>query len=116
MIDARLKKLADNILSHSVALKKGERVMIRGPFAAKPLIMALVARVSEKGALPFVRILDEEITRCLLQGAADGRLGRGRAPAVPVAPGARLGFRGFGFLGLVDRLEGLPSCHVGRLR
>ena len=74
MIDARLKKLADNILSHSVALKKGERVMIRGPFAAKPLIMALVARVSEKGALPFVRILDEEITRCLLQGAADGRL------------------------------------------
>lgn len=74
MIDERLYKLADNILRHSIAIKKGERVMFRGPLSAKPLLMALIARASSAGALPFVRISDEEITRSLLEGALDGRL------------------------------------------
>ncbi|MGE5495806.1 MAG: aminopeptidase [Burkholderiales bacterium] len=74
MADDRLKKLARNILGYSVDLKQGERLMIRGPLSAKPVIMELVKQANAIGAMPFVRILDEELSRCMLEGATDGRL------------------------------------------
>jgi aminopeptidase len=74
MTDFRLKTLAGNILEHSLSIKKGERVMIRGSVAVKPLITELIKKAGELGAIPFVRLYDEEITRCVLEGAQDGRL------------------------------------------
>lgn len=74
MADERLKKLVRNILGYSLNIQKGERLMIRGPFSAKPVMMELVKQASALGALPFVRILDEELLRCTLSGAGDGRL------------------------------------------
>jgi aminopeptidase len=74
MADERLKKLAGNILGYSTNIQKGEHVMIRGPLSAKPVIMELVKQADAMGASPHVRIMDEEITRCLLQNAADDRL------------------------------------------
>lgn len=74
MIDSRLYELAKNIFGYSLELKKGQSVMIRGPFAAKPLIMALIRRADEIGVAPHVRILDEEINRWLFTNATDGRI------------------------------------------
>lgn len=74
MADERLKRLAGNILGYSNDIQKGEHVMIRGPLSAKPVMMELIRQADAMGATPHVRILDEELTRCLLKGAGDGRL------------------------------------------
>ena len=74
MTDIKINTLAGNIMEHSLSIKKGERVMIRGSIAAKPLIIELIKKAGELGAIPFVRLSDEEITRCVLHGAGDGRL------------------------------------------
>lgn len=74
MTDKRLNVLAANIFEYSLGLKKGQSVMIRGPLTAKPLIMALIKQADEIGVAPHVRILDEEINRCLFMNATDGRL------------------------------------------
>ncbi len=74
MTDKRLYDLAGNILSYSLGLKKGQSFMIRGPLAAKPLIMALIRKADEMGVAPHVRIFDEEINRWLLTNANDGRI------------------------------------------
>jgi aminopeptidase len=42
MKDVRIEKLATTLLHHSVKLKKGQKVKIRGHYAAKPLNLQLV--------------------------------------------------------------------------
>jgi aminopeptidase len=63
MRDERLVKLAKLLLSHSVNLQKGEKVLIRAYYISKPLIKELVREAYNMGAFPFVDIMDDEITK-----------------------------------------------------
>lgn len=72
--DQKLIELANRILKHSLQIKRGERLMIEGSNLAKPLIMALVRQANQLKAVPFVRINDEEINRCLLEQATEQQL------------------------------------------
>ncbi len=55
MKDSRIETLADILVDYSIGVQKDELVIIRGAYAAEPLILALYARCLERGAHPMVR-------------------------------------------------------------
>ncbi|PYZ96975.1 aminopeptidase [Alteribacter lacisalsi] len=68
MTDRRIEKLAGVLLDHSIKIKKGERVLIRGHYATKPLMTELIDQVYARGAYPYTELLDDEIGRHLSMG------------------------------------------------
>ncbi|WP_066175366.1 aminopeptidase [Bacillus marinisedimentorum] len=75
MRDPRLTKLAGNLLSHSVKVKKNERVLIQAHAPGKPLVIELIKKAYEMGAYPFAEILDDDIYRELAMGFNAEQLG-----------------------------------------
>ncbi len=71
MRDPRLKKLASNLLDVSTKTQKGDRVAIRGGAASKPLVLELVKRAHEIGAIPFVELQDEDVSREVMKEAKE---------------------------------------------
>ncbi len=63
MRDERLDRLSDLLLTYSLQLKKGDLFQINGGVAAKPLIKSLLQRAHALGAVPFVKLGDDEISR-----------------------------------------------------
>ena len=67
MRDIRIEKLANNLLSHSVNLQKGEKILIEIiGMDAIPLGKELIRQAENIGALPFFNIIDYEIIREML--------------------------------------------------
>jgi len=54
MPDPRMLKLADVLVNYSVAVRPGDKVVIRAGAIAEPMIRALYAKVIEAGGLPTV--------------------------------------------------------------
>jgi aminopeptidase len=73
MKDPRLQKLAENLLDHSVGLKEKEKLLIEVRGEGHALARELVKLAYEKGAYPFVRILDQAIQRELMMGTSAER-------------------------------------------
>jgi aminopeptidase len=69
MIDARLKKLAGILVNYSIAVKKGEKVLIQNTNAEAPFVAALVDAVHEAGGLPFATLRDRTVDRALFRRA-----------------------------------------------
>ncbi|MDG5767982.1 aminopeptidase [Balneolales bacterium ANBcel1] len=68
MIDYNDRKLAELILTHSVDLGEGERILINLiGFNGIGLARALVVGARERNALPYVDIADSDIQRLLLE-------------------------------------------------
>ncbi len=63
MRDERLTKLAQTLLSHSVKIKEKDVLMIRVLDEGIPLAKELVRLAYDKGAHPFVRLMNSEIVR-----------------------------------------------------
>jgi aminopeptidase len=63
MKDPRLAQLAHLLLNYSLELKKGELFEINGSVPAKPLIKELMLAAEELGAVPFVKLTDDELER-----------------------------------------------------
>lgn len=63
MKDIRLEKLAHLLLGYSLSLKKGELFEINAGTASKPLIKELMLEAARIGAVPFVKLTDDELTR-----------------------------------------------------
>ncbi len=61
MKDERVVKLASTLLNHSVELKKGQSVLIRGHLVAKPMLKELIKQATEIGAIVFTEIFDDEL-------------------------------------------------------
>jgi aminopeptidase len=53
--DQRVEKLADILVDYSVDVKEGEKVAIRGPYVAEPLMLALYERCLQRGAHVMLR-------------------------------------------------------------
>ena len=67
MRDIRIEKLASNLLSHSVNLQKGEKILIEIiGMDAIPLGKELIRKAETLGAIPFFNIIDYEILRQML--------------------------------------------------
>jgi len=57
------RRLANQLLTHSVELKKGDNIMIQCiGLNAIGLVRALASQVREMGAYPFLKIEDPETT------------------------------------------------------
>ena len=68
MIHPRVRQLADNLISHSIGLKPGEKILIEGFDSRSDFICALVQAVYNAGGMPFVHLKDQSVQRSLLMG------------------------------------------------
>ncbi|MBD3193975.1 MAG: aminopeptidase [Candidatus Lokiarchaeota archaeon] len=68
------EKMAKIAVNYSLGVKKGNRVLIRGPDLAKELILALYAEVLKVGAHPFIRIELEGEEEIFYELASDDQL------------------------------------------
>ncbi|MBH0162905.1 MULTISPECIES: aminopeptidase [Fictibacillus] len=69
MRDERLTTLARTLLTHSLKVEKGQKVLITSFLAGKPLVKELVQETYKLGAFPYVQLADEEISRALMMGS-----------------------------------------------
>ncbi|WP_099157577.1 aminopeptidase [Virgibacillus ndiopensis] len=69
MHDPRLEKLAYQLLTHSLAMKENEKVLISSSTNAKPLIKELIKAAYDLKVLPYVDLNDDEMNRLIVAGA-----------------------------------------------
>lgn len=75
MKDSRIGILANNLLNHSVSLKKGEKILIEIiGMDAIPLGKELIKQAENIGALPFFNIIDYEIMRQMLINCSEEQI------------------------------------------
>ncbi|MEL7609846.1 MAG: aminopeptidase [Bacillota bacterium] len=63
MRDERLFDLARMLLTYSLELKRGELFQINSGIGAKPLIKALMIEANKVGAVPLLKLEDDELSR-----------------------------------------------------
>ena len=69
-IDARISKLAKNILKNSVQLQKGEKIYIEAFGAStKDFFNELIKETIKLGAVPFYFYNDASFEKILIEGA-----------------------------------------------
>ena len=69
-MDERLKKLSNTIVNYSVKVKKGDKVLIQYENSAcKPLIKCLIKDIYKNEGIPFVKLLDNELSSLILENA-----------------------------------------------
>ncbi|MBM7692142.1 aminopeptidase [Peribacillus deserti] len=73
MKDPRLTKLANGLLDYSTEIKQGEPILIEVYGEGIPLAKELIKGAYERGAFPFLKIVDEESARLLLEGTTPER-------------------------------------------
>ena len=73
MHDPRLDQLAKNLVSHSIRLKKGEKVLIDLYDTPAEMGIAMIRAVRAAGGLPFVNVIDGKIGRELAMHAAESQ-------------------------------------------
>ncbi len=71
MVDDRIVKLAKTLVHYSCDLKKGEKVLIEAKGIDYMLVNAIVKEAYGVGAIPFVEIYDNRVTRELLLGQSE---------------------------------------------
>ncbi len=69
MGDNRIKKLASTLLDHSLKLKEGDKVLIKGHSSTKELMIELIDQIYERSGYVYTQLLDDEINKHLLIGA-----------------------------------------------
>ena len=75
MKDIRIEKLASNLLSHSINLQKGEKILIEIiGMDAIPLGKELIKQAENIGAIPFFNIIDYEIMREMLLNCTEEQM------------------------------------------
>lgn len=96
MSDPRVERLAELLVTYSIAVQPGETVFITGSPLAMPLIRETYRQVLAAGGLPTVYLHDDELDEILLQEGSDAQLGY-VAPPVRLSMEAydcRIGIRG----------------------
>ena len=74
-MDARISKMAKNIVNYSIDLKKGEKVLIQCYGTdAYPLVQGIVREVYAVGGLPFVETKSNTLIREILLGSSEEQL------------------------------------------
>ena len=61
MKDPRINKLAKNLVRYSIAVKKGEKVLVEATDITSELVEEIVKEVYAVGGYPFVQLFDSQI-------------------------------------------------------
>ena len=75
MRDARIEKLAYNLINQSLKVQPGERILVENTGFERPLVTALVEEIYRAGGQPFVWIKDPAVNRALLRGLTKEQAG-----------------------------------------
>lgn len=70
MKDDRIIKLAGGLIGYSCNVQKGEKVLIEATGIDYPLLTEVVKQVYERGAYPFVQVIDPRVQREILRGTS----------------------------------------------
>ena len=75
MKDSRYEKLANNLLTYSVNIQKGDNILIEilGEDGI-PLAKELIKRAEELGARPYFNIINYEVLRVMLENATEEQI------------------------------------------
>ena len=73
MRDERITKLANNLVTRSANLQKGQILIIEGTHESRDLIVALVKKAYEVGGHPIVRMSEDRVARELLMGVTEAQ-------------------------------------------
>lgn len=75
MTDPRLEKLADSLVNYATELKKGEKVLINmNGDQSEQLVSAVIKKVYEAGAVPFLNHTNPRLLRRLLLNATEEQM------------------------------------------
>lgn len=74
MKDPRIKQLAHNLVTYSVNVQKGERILIENFGLQRELVTALVNEIYDAGGQPFVLLKDHQVDRSLFMQASEDQL------------------------------------------
>lgn len=74
MSDARFEKLANILVSHSMALKPGDKTLVEAADVPPDMVNALVNRIAAAGALPFVITRQQRVQRTLYRNASEEQM------------------------------------------
>jgi len=72
--DPRVEKLADVLVNYSVAVRPGDKVLVRGAAVAAPLLKAVYAEVLRAGGYPLMLVSLPEADELLFRHASDEQL------------------------------------------
>jgi aminopeptidase len=73
-MDPRYHTLAKNLVSHSISLKKGERVLIDAYDVPDEMVIALVRAVRARKSIPHVQVNHARVSRELLMGVTEEQI------------------------------------------
>ena len=73
-MDTRYYTLADNLVRYSIALKRGERVLIDAFDVPDDMVVALVRAVRARQGIPHVQLHHARVSRELLMGVTDEQI------------------------------------------
>jgi aminopeptidase len=68
MEDHRVRKFAHFLITYSVALKKGEKILIEVHGSELQLTRALIEEAYQAGGKPFLHVIDYKLERALMRG------------------------------------------------
>jgi aminopeptidase len=74
MPDPRIEKLADVLINYSLALKKGDKVVVQGKAVAEPLLKAICVKALEAGAHPMMLVSLPGLEELLMRFGSDEQL------------------------------------------
>ncbi|MGE3062041.1 MAG: aminopeptidase [bacterium] len=74
LIDSRISKWAKTLVNYSVSVKPDDKVMIRGSYAAMPLIKELYREILKAGGQPDFRIIESELSEIFLKEASEKQI------------------------------------------
>ena len=83
MTDRRVESLARVICEYSLRVEPGQLMLIEAPALAEPLVLEIVTRALEMGALPRVRVAAEGTQLAFLSEAAEEQLTTLLPSAIP---------------------------------
>jgi aminopeptidase len=74
LLDARLERLAEVLVTYSIKVQPGENVLVEAFGINNDLVRAIVRQVHKAGGRPFVNIRDHQVIRELLVSASEEQI------------------------------------------
>ena len=74
MLNTRIARLADLLVRYSVAVKRGDKVLINGSSLAEPLLLEVYASVLRCGGHPMMNVILPDIDEILYKYASEDQL------------------------------------------
>ena len=73
-MDTRIIKHAEILMNYSLALKKGEKILIQGDVSTLPMLKECYRQALKLGAFPEIRLISDELSEILLKSGSNEQI------------------------------------------